>query len=84
MGFDAVVQEMSRPKTKAAGIVLAADVSAKTCKEVGFEAAKHSVQVVQAGFTMDEAKDALGKRCGVFLITDGGLFGSVKKNIDSR
>ena len=84
MGFDAVVQEMSRPKTKAAGILLAADVSAKTLKEAGFEAAKHGVQVLQAEFTMDEAKDALGKRCGVFLITDAGLFGSVTKNIQSR
>ena len=30
---------------------------------------------------MDEAKDAIGKRVGVFLISDEGLFGSIKKHI---
>lgn len=84
MGFDAVVQEISRPKTKAAGIVLAADVSQKTQKEIVFQAQKYHTEIVQAEFSMDEAKDALGKRCGVFLITDAGLYGSVRKNIESR
>lgn len=84
MGFDAVVQEMARPKTKAAGIVLAADISPKTRKEIEFQAQKYKTEIVQADFSMDEARDALGKRCGVFLITDSGLFGSVRKNIESR
>lgn len=36
---------------------------------------------MKASFTMDEAGNALGKRAAVFLITDEGLFGSVKKHI---
>lgn len=84
MGFDAVVQEITRPKSKAAGIVLAADVSPKTRKEIEFQTQKYQVEIVQAGFSMDEAKNSFGKRCGVFLITDKGLFGSVKNNIENR
>ena len=38
MGFDAAVQELVSPKTKAAGLLLAADVSPKTEKEIRFAA----------------------------------------------
>lgn len=81
IGFDAVVQELASPKTKAAGIILAADVSPKTEKEIRFAAEKYGREVVKAAFTMDEAKDAVGKRVGVFLILDEGLYGSIKRNI---
>ncbi len=81
MGFDAVVQELAAPKSKAAGIVLAADVSQKTEKEIRFAAEKYGCEVAAAPFTMDEAKDAVGKRVGVFLILDKGLYGSIKNNI---
>lgn len=30
---------------------------------------------------MDDAKNAVGKRAGVFFITDDGLFGSVKRTV---
>lgn len=79
IGFDAVVGEIG--SLRFGGVVLAADVSAKTEKEVRFNAEKHGKQVVKASFSMDDAKDAIGKRVGVFLITDEGLFGSVKKHI---
>lgn len=81
IGFDAVVQELASPKTKAAGIILAVDVSPKTEKEIRFAAEKYGREVVKAAFTMDEAKDAVGKRVGVFLILDEGLYGSIKRNI---
>lgn len=75
------MQELASPKTKAAGIILASDVSAKTEKEIRYNAEKYGREVVTASFTMDEAKDAVGKRVGVFLILDAGLYGSVKGNI---
>lgn len=62
-------------------MILAADVSAKTEKEVRFHAQRHGKEVLKAAFSMDEAKDAIGKRVGVFLINDEGLFGSVRKHI---
>ena len=76
-----MLEELSSPKSKAAGIVLASDVSAKTEKEVRFAAEKYGREVLKADFTMDDAKGAVGKRVGAFLILDVGLYGSVKKHI---
>lgn len=81
MGFDAAVEELAAPKSKAAGIILASDVSAKTEKEVRFAAEKYGREVIKAEFSMDDAKNAVGKRVGVFVILDGGLYGSIKKHI---
>ena len=83
MGFDAAVQEMVAPKSKAAGVILAADVSQKTEKELRFHAEKCGIGVVNGGFTMDEAKDAVGKRTGIFLVLDAGLYSSITKHIMS-
>lgn len=81
IGFDAVVQELMSPKSKAAGLVLAADISPKTNKEIRFNADKYGCRAVSAGFTMDEAESALGKRAGIFLVLDKGLYGSIVKSI---
>ena len=81
IGFDAVVQELESPKSKAAGIVIAADISPKTEKEIRFAAGKHNIEVITADFTMDDAAAAMGKRVGIFSVLDSGLYGSVKNNI---
>ena len=39
------------------------------------------MEVLIASFTMDEALDAVGKRVGVFLVLDKGLYSSISKNI---
>ena len=82
IGFDAVCGELSQ-KTFCA-VILAADVSAKTEKEICFSAEKYGRRVVKADFTMDEALSALGKRAGVFAITDEGLFGAIAKHISDK
>lgn len=64
-------------------MILAADVSAKTEKEVRFHAGVEGKEVVKAAFVMDEVKDAVGKRAGVLLVNDEGLFGSIRKQIDT-
>lgn len=63
---------------------MAADVSAKTEKEIRFHAAAEDKEVVKAAFVMDEVRDAVGKRAGVLLVGDEGLFGSIKKQIDAH
>lgn len=77
IGFDAAVGEIK--KRTAGGVVLAADVSPKTEKEVMFHAGTSGIRVLKAGFNMDEAKHAIGKRAGVFFVADEGLFGSIKR-----
>ena len=72
---------MSAPKSKAAGLILAADLSPKTEKEIRFQAEKSVTPVVTGDFTMDDAKDAVGKRTGIFLVLDAGLYSSITKHI---
>lgn len=85
MGFDAVVQELASPKTKAAGIVLARDISAGTEKEIRFAAEKYGgIEVVKAAFTMDEVHDAVGKRVGIMLILDNGLYRTINRHITNE
>ena len=79
IGFDAAVDEI-RKKTPG-GVILASDVSPKTEKEVLFHAEQNGIKVINAEFTMDEAKQAIGKRAGVFFVSDEGLFGSMRKHI---
>lgn len=76
------MQELQSPKTKAAGLVLAADISNKTEKEIRFAAEKYGREVLKASFTMDEAQEAVGKRVGIFLVLDSGLYSSISKNIE--
>ena len=69
-----------RKKTQG-GVILTSDVSPKTEKEVLFHAEQNGIEVIKAEFTMDEAKNAIGKRAGVFFVSDGGLFGSIKARL---
>ncbi len=78
IGFDAVIKELASAGS-GAGVVLASDVSPKTEKEVRFRA--KNTEVIRADFSMSDAEDAVGKRAGVFLVSDAGLYGSIKKHI---
>lgn len=80
MGFDAVVEELRAPNF--GGVILAADVSPKTEKEVRFYAEQNGKEVLKADFSMEDAHGAIGKRAGVFLVNDEGLFCSMKKHIN--
>ncbi len=81
-GFDAVCGGLSGKDF--CGVVLASDISEKTEKEICFAANKYGRRVVKADFTMDEAQSAVGKRAGVFLIQDEGLYGAVIKHIGEK
>ena len=59
-GFDTAVEAM---RSGACGVViLAADLSDKTKKNVRFEAEKYHVSVLEPAFTMEEISAAIGKR----------------------
>lgn len=79
IGFDAAVDEIR--KRTVGGVVLASDISPKTEKEIEFHARQNNIEVIKAAFSMEDAKRAVGKRAGVFFVTDEGLFGSIKKHI---
>lgn len=77
MGFDAVIAEIKAPNKKAAGVILASDLSEKTKKEVRFECGRADVTVTEIPETLDELKRITGKRAGVIAVLDDGLYGSI-------
>ena len=59
-GFDTAVEAM---RSSACGVViLAADLSDKTKKNVRFEAEKYNVSVLEPAFTMEEISAAIGNK----------------------
>ena len=76
-GFDPVCDELKKPGTKIAGVIIAKDVSEKTGKEMRFFCEKYKVKLIVCDSTMDEIKGVLGKRTGVLAVLDEGLFGSL-------
>ena len=69
-GFDAVKNGLAvtRPKigpARVSAVLLTADASDKTAKEITFFAAKTDTPAVRCGFTSDEIAAVLGKRCTV-------------------
>lgn len=73
-GFDAVVKEMASVKSKISGVLAANDVSAKTLKEINFEAVKYNKKVINIDVSMSEIETVLKKRVGIIGILDEGLF----------
>ena len=80
-GFDAVMAEIKDNAGKVSGVLTASDLSEKTKKEVAFHCEKAGVGVTEIPETLDELKQATGKRTGVFAVLDDGLYGSIIKNI---
>jgi len=76
VGFDAVVADID----KAAGILVAADLSAKSKKEITFHCTKHSKKLVEINHTMNEIEAVLNKKTGIIAVLDNGLFTSLNRN----
>ena len=81
LGFDAVVGEIA--SGKAALILLAADASAKTCKEIRFAITKHTSAAPLCTLAADKQQLArvLGaqKPVGVCCINDAGFATALQK-----
>ncbi|MBR5091756.1 MAG: ribosomal L7Ae/L30e/S12e/Gadd45 family protein [Ruminiclostridium sp.] len=80
-GFDAVIAEVKAPGSKVSGVLIAADLSEKTKKEVRYECGRADKPVTEIPETLDELKDVTGKRTGVIAVLDDGLYGSLIKTI---
>ena len=80
-GFDAVKEEVQKPKTTVAGILLSRDLSGKTIKEVAFLRDKFCprLDIVRTDWNMDQIEDTIGKRTGVIAVKDKGFWKSLTK-----
>ena len=75
--FDAVCDEVQKPKSKVQGVFTAKDLSEKSLKELRFICDKYNVSIFNTEVTMDEIKTVLTKRTGIIAITDEGLVKSL-------
>lgn len=78
-GFDSVTEEVKKTATKVAGVIVAADLSEKSKKEVRFICEKTGVPVCEPEATMAEIKQIMGKQTGILAVLDEGLFKSITK-----
>ena len=81
IGFDAVLGEIASGKAKL--ILLAADASSKTCKEIRFAVTKHSAAVPLCTLAADKQTLAqvlgLQKPVGVCCVNDAGFAAALQK-----
>lgn len=68
------------PATKAAGVIVADDLSEKSRKEVKFICEKYGVPVCEPKVTMAQIKQIMGKQTGIIAVLDEGLFKSITKS----
>ena len=74
-GMDATVQSIKSRKARL--IVVAADVSSKSLKEVKFFAEKTPVKEIEAD--KQTLSHAVGKQCGILSVNDEGFKNSILK-----
>lgn len=80
-GFDAVKEELQKPDTKMAGILLSSDLSAKTKKEIEFLRDKFcpSLEILPTEWDMEQIGKTIGKKTGIIAIMDEGFWKSLNK-----
>ena len=77
VGHDAVFDAVRKGRAKA--VILTSDASPRHGREL--EAASFPGRIVRAGFTMEEAGLALGKRSCLFSVEDEGFANAIEKTL---
>lgn len=79
-GFDSVTEEIKKPASKVAGVIIAEDLSEKSKKEIRFICEKYGVPVCASTVSMSEIKQIMGKQTGILAVLDDGLLKSITKS----
>ena len=77
VGHDAVFDAVRKGRAKA--VILTSDASPRHRREL--EAASFPGRIVEAGFTMEEAGLATGKRSCLFSVEDEGFANAIEKTL---
>ncbi len=77
-GFEASVSAIKSGHSHLA--LVAKDISAKSCKEIGFYANRYAVKhIVLEGIDIQQMSDAVGKKCGIISVNDKGFAEALTK-----
>ena len=70
-GMDSAKENLKKGKTKL--ILVAADISEKSLKEVSFFASKQNVKVISVVYSSDTLASATGRKGGILSVNDEGF-----------
>ena len=77
-GFEATCWSAKTNKAKL--LAVAADISAKSRKEIQFYATRYNVKfIVLEGIDIKNVSDAVGKKCGIISVNDRGFADAILK-----
>jgi ribosomal protein L7Ae-like RNA K-turn-binding protein len=79
-GMDIVKSACESGEAKA--VFTASDLSPKSLKEIRFSCAKNGVKIYGLELTMQKAADTMGKKTGIFAVTDGGFAKALAKGAE--
>lgn len=77
LGNDIVSESIKCGKSKL--ILIAADISKRTKRNVDFLSHTYGIELIELSFTMDEIQKYIGKRVGLISINDEGFAKKIKK-----
>jgi ribosomal protein L7Ae-like RNA K-turn-binding protein len=80
LGFDAVCDSLKAGTAKL--VIITADVSKKTEKEVRFYCERYKKDIIAVTLTMEDIARVFGKKSGVISVSDSGLAGLIKANLN--
>ena len=79
VGSEAVTDAIRRGKARL--VVLAADISEKSEKELRYHAGKASIPVIRISRTLTDLSHAIGIRAGIVSVDDQGLADAVQSRL---
>ncbi|MDR0974854.1 MAG: ribosomal L7Ae/L30e/S12e/Gadd45 family protein [Ruminococcus sp.] len=80
LGFDAVCDSLKAETAKL--VIITADVSKKTEKEVRFFCGRYNTDIISVPFMMEDIYNAVGKKCGALSVVDSGLAGLITAKLN--
>lgn len=81
LGFDETAKALEKSKVKL--LILAADLSPKSAKEIIRLADRQNINAVRSDVTMEELWYRLGKRAGILAVTEQGLADKIVALMDA-
>lgn len=77
-GFGAVTDMIKA--SKAFLVLIAEDISAKSCKEVFYFSNKYNIKAITLnGIDINAVTNAVGRKCGIISVNDKGFAGALNK-----
>ncbi len=79
IGTEAVFESVAKKRSKL--VLIAADISQKSAKEVRYICDKNNTRAVTLEIKIDDVTAAIGRRAGILSVEDDGFANAIAQNI---